>query len=269
MKKSLDQKFEMKSRHGSAYGSGKSKKKIFPRKAESHSSSEISVGARPLLQVANAIAALRNNETRVTSECKGINGKVTMESKVSYPAELVAAFRGLFPASKEYLFQLHQVLTISSSAGGGTLGFVAISPSVASYGEWSALAALFDEVKGVSTSIDLVTNQLTTNAIGVQAMVLALDEQNLSTDPASYLSVYRLSESKTFAASLGDNGSGRHVQSRRFTSRSWCNTATPYSTSPIGGLIGCWVYGNSGIFPASVSAFTASSWTAAMFRNRA
>jgi hypothetical protein len=212
---------------------------------------------------------MRNNETRVTSEVKGLGGKIVMETKTSFPPELVAAFRGLFGAGREYNFQMHQVLTISSSAGGGTLGFVALSPSVASYGEWTALAALFDEVVGLASSIDLCTSQLTTNAIGVQDMVLALDEQNLSTDPASYLSVFRLAQSVTFCASLGTGGSGRHRQVRRLTSRSWCSTTTPYSVSPVGGLIGCWVYGNSGIFPSSIGVFTVSSITVARFRNRA
>jgi hypothetical protein len=191
-----------------------------------------------------------------------------METKTSYPPELLMAFRGLFPAGRTYSFQMHQVLTISSSAGGATLGFVAISPSVASYGEWSAISSLFDEVVGSSSKIDLCTVLTPSAAVPPVDMCLAFDEQDLSSVPASYLSVYRLAESKTFVAQLGTGGSGRHSQSRKFTSRSWCNTATPYSTSPIGGLIGCWVYANSGLFGVSLPAFTASSITVARLRNR-
>jgi len=219
--------------------------------------------------LAEAIRGLRNNETKVTSEVKGLGGKVMMETKVTYPPELVAAFRGLFRSGREYDFQMHQVLTVSSSSGGGTLGFVAISPSVASYGEWSALAALFDECVGVSSQIDWCTLYQSSAFNTVSDMALAFDEQNLSTDPASYLAVYRLAESQTFVSQLGAGGSGRHTQRHRMATRYWCATSTPYSVSPIGGLIGCWVYGNSGLFPTSVGIATISSITRLKLRCRA
>lgn len=232
-------------------------------------SSELFPSYSPSVQVEDAIRGLRNNETRVTSEVKGLAGKISMSTKVSYPAELLAAFRGLFGSTREYDFQMHQVLSVASSSGGGTLGFVAISPSVASYGEWTALAALFDEVKGISTSISWCTLYQPAAFATVTDMVLALDEQNLSTDPASYLSVFRLAGVKTFVSQLGDGGSGRHMQTHRFASRAWCATPVPYSTSPMGGLIGCWVYGNAGLFATSVSIATISSITRARFRCRA
>jgi hypothetical protein len=171
----------------------------------------------------------------------------------------------MFPSTREYEFQMHQVLTVQSSAGLATLGFVAISPSVASYGEWSALSALFDECKGVSSSINWCP--VTAQAI---PMMLALDEQNLSTDPSSFLSVYRLAGSKNWVHQYGDKGNGRHFQSHKFTTRLWCDTAVPYSTSPIGGLIGCWVYANGTTFSTgSVPVAVVSSITVAKFRSRA
>jgi hypothetical protein len=263
------QSFEEKKETRSAWSGPKSKKKSARKGRHSPSKSSVMPSSKSVsLTLLDALNGLRNNETKVTSEVKGLGGKVSQATSISYPPELVAAFRGLFPASREYDFQMHQVLTVSSSAGGATLGFVALSPTVASYGEWSALSSLFDEVKGISSSIDLCTTQLTTNAIGVQDMVLALDEQNISSVPASYLSVFRLAESKTFCAPLGTGGSGRHRQVRRLTPRTWCQTSAPASTSPMGGLAGCWVYGNSGLFPVSIAVFTASSITTARFRNR-
>jgi hypothetical protein len=223
------------------------------------------------LSVSAAILGLRNNESRVVSEVKGLGGKVTMSTKVSYPPELIAAFRGMFGSSRVYEFQMHQVLTVSSSAGGGALGFVAISPTVASYGEWTALQALFDEAKAVYSEINWTTILITSGFTNAD-MVLAFDEQNLTSDPSSYLSVYRLASSKCFVSQLGDAGSGRHFQSHTFATRGWCDTATaspPYSVSPMGGFIGCWVYGNSGLFPTSVAVATISSITVGKFRCRA
>jgi hypothetical protein len=194
-----------------------------------------------------------------------------MDTKVSYPAELVAAFRGLFGAGKSYDFQLHYVAVQTSTAGGGLLGSTTINPAVTSYGEWSALSALFDEVVGVSSQLDWLTlNAPSTTGGGVADMVLAFDEQSIaSSAPASVLAVFRLAESKTFVPDYGDAGSGRHRQTRKLTSRYWCSTATPVSVSPIGGLAGSWSFGNSGLYAASTQVATLFLVTRARFRNRA
>jgi len=215
----------------------------------------------------SAVKALRNNETRTTFEVKSGLGKTTTDSSVVYPSELLAAFRGMFGSSRTYDFQLHQVLTVSSSAGGGVLGFTAISPSVASYGEWSALSALFDECKASSTSIRWGSAILPSST--ASPFHMAVDEQNLNTDPVSYLSVYRIANSKNFTHPQCEGGSGMHKQTHRFASRSWCAVSVPYSTSPIGGFIGCWVYANGSLLPASTAMAIVSSITVGKFRCRA
>jgi len=220
------------------------------------------------LSIAQAVNGLRNNETRVTAEVKGLGGKVTSQTKITYPAELLAAFRGLFGSTREYTFQMHQVLDVVSSSGGSTLGFVAISPSVASYGEWSALSSLFDEVKATESRIAWMSAISLASASNV-TIFLAVDEQNLNTDPASALSVFRLAGSNVFQSLLGEGGSGKHTQSHVFASRSWCDTAVPYSTSPIGGMIGCWVYGNDGLFATSTTIAHVASDTIIRLRCRA
>jgi hypothetical protein len=221
----------------------------------------------PTFTVARAVDALRNNEVRTTSEVKSSLGKATTETKVAFPSELLAAFRGMFGSSRTYLFQMHQVLTVSSSAGGGVLGFTAISPSIASYGEWAALSALFDEAKAVSTNIRWGSAILPSATAAPFQM--AVDEQDLSTDPVSYLSVYRLANSKNFTHPQCEGGSGMHKQSHRFASREWCAVSVPYSTSPIGGFIGCWVYANGSLLPASTAMAVVSSITVGKFRCRA
>jgi hypothetical protein len=220
--------------------------------------------------VANAVAALRNNATTSTVELKG----KFQEVRTVYPPELVTALKGVFGSTREYSFQMHQVLTVQSSAGGSTLGFVAISPTVASYGEWSALQALFDEAKAVSTKLDWVAISAAGAAAGYVpvAMCMAFDEQDLSTDPASTLAVYRLASSRTFVGQFGIGGSGRTAFSHKMASRGWCDTATaspPYSVSPMGGFIGCWVYGNAGLYPVATAVATAFSTTVGRFRCRA
>lgn len=225
-----------------------------PRALVSRGPSIVKTDALP-----TAIACLRNSELKSSTGLK-------------YPADLVAALRGMFSSSRVYKFQLHQALTVSSSAGGGTLGFVAISPSVASYGEWSALAALFDEVKAISTSIkwaSVLVSGGSGGAVTNAPMCMALDQQDLSTDPASYLAVFRLASSREYVSQLGGGGSGLHSQSAVFTTRGWCDTAVPYSTSPMGGMIGCWVYGNGALFPVSTAVAVVSSYTIAAFRSRA
>jgi hypothetical protein len=221
------------------------------------------------MSVIDAVDALRNNETRVVSETKGLAGKMTMETKVSYPAELLAAMRGLFPASREYEFQMHYVTTQTSSAGGSLLGSETINPAVTSFAEWSALSSLFDEVKAVSTSMRFCSLIFPTAALPPLTMVMAFDETLIaSSAPASFLSVFRLAESKSWSLDHGDSGSGCHTQVRKCTSRSWCITATPVSTSPIGGMSGAWVFGNSGLAGASAASATTLMIVRTKLRNR-
>jgi len=220
-------------------------------------------------QVEHAVSALRNNAVVTVVESKSASLGLKSVAKTSYPPELILALRGMFSAQRNYDFQLHQVLDVVSSTGGSTLGFVAISPSVASYGEWSALAALFDEVKALSTSIAWHSTTVVTALGGDPAIALALDQQDLSTDPSSALAVYRLAGSKTFTAALATGGSGKFAMAARFGSRGFCTTAVPYSTSPMGGMIGCWVYGNDGLYPVSTTVAHVFSKTIARFRSRA
>jgi len=229
------------------------------------------IGSSEQTFVTDAVALMTNNAVKVVSEAKG-----RVDVKVQYPVALMEflrnALRGMFSSGREYVIQVHQAGNIQSDAGGGTVGFVAISPSVASYGEWSALAALFDEVKAHSTQLTLACTQTLQVAAGkvMPSMVVAIDEQDLSTDPSSYISVFRLAGSRAFNGMLCTGGSGCQRFSHTFASRSWCDTAVPYSQSPIGGMIGCWVYANNGIWPVvSTQVYTFSSITVVRLRCRA
>jgi hypothetical protein len=213
--------------------------------------------------LSKAVDMLRNNETRLTTEVKGSG----MKTSISYPAELIGALRGMFPASKTYQFELHNIESQTTTAGGGFAGAIALSPSVTSYGEWTALAALFDEVKAVSSKIHFVGTTLANSL--PSPIMLAIDEQNLNTPPATYLTVARLAESQSFHSLDCDFGSGRHSQKRVLASRAWCNTATPYSQSPVGGCIGAWVFANGIIMTPSTTYFVVDFTLVVRLRCRA
>jgi len=218
-----------------------------------------------------AVTSLQNSAVTTVVETKSPNGgKPLMQSKISYPAELLLALRGMFPATKAYRFELHYVTTQTSSAGGSMLGSETINPSVTSFAEWSALSALFDECKAVASTFTWCNLYLPVGAITPCTIVCAFDEQSLaSSAPASYLSVLRLAESYEFHSVYADKGSGRHAQSRVLASRAWCNTATPATASPIGGFAGSWSFGNNDLAPASTSIATTTIRVVGLFRCRA
>jgi len=218
-----------------------------------------------------ALCGLRNNETRVTTEVKLANGKVGSETKVVYAPELLAAFKSMFPSTRTYDFQLHSSFTVSTSAGGAALDVSPISPLATTYGEWSPLSVLFDEVMGVSSTVQYVSILALNGGGGATSvpLCLAFDEQNINAAPTSYTQVYRLAQSKCFQAQLCDHGSGTHVQKHRFASRDWAGTATPAIQSPPAGMVGAWMLANGAVFPASTQVALFNQTVVARFRCRA
>jgi hypothetical protein len=221
-----------------------------PRKLKKQREAKAEVRPRvsPSTQVADAVNALRNSETRLTVEVKGMAGKLSTETKTTYPPELLKGMRSLFGSNREYLFELHNTSQQVTSGGGALAMFQSCSPAVESFSEWSALSALFDEVKLHSSRIEWL-------ALGVYAtqmsMMMAFDEQNLTSVPTSFLQVFRLAGSRGFHGVMCDNGSGRHTRKHKALPRTWCSVATPATQSPLGGMVGAWVYYNGNVGPAS------------------
>jgi hypothetical protein len=187
---------------------------------------------------------------KITKEVKTpILGGLT-STTVEYPKELVAAFRGMFGALKEYRFEMRFVSALSTSGGGALLTAISLSPSVSSYAEWSALSALFDEVKMIGSKI--VCNSVNSvNGASEMPMVIACDHVNLSTNLASTLAVVRLAQSSTFNTTSCIKP---YVKTVKFadSERLWCITGTPYSQSPLGGCVGTWSLGNLSVGSVSV-----------------
>jgi hypothetical protein len=204
--------------------------------------------------VGSALCALRNNEMKITKEVKAptLGGLISGTSctTVEYPKELVAAFRGMFGALKQYKFEMHFVSALSTSAGGAILTAIPLSPSVSSYAEWTALSALFDEVKAIGSKI--VCNSVNSvDGATEMPMAIACDHVNLSTNPASTLAVIRLAQSSTFNTT---SCTKPYVKTVKFadSERLWCITGTPYSQSPLGGCVGTWSLGNLSVGSVSV-----------------
>jgi hypothetical protein len=202
----------------------------------------------------SALCALRNNEMKITKEVKAptLGGLISGTSctTIEYPKELVAAFRGMFGALKEYRFEMHFVSALSTSAGGSLLTAIPLSPSVSSYAEWTALSALFDEVKMIGSKITCNSVNSVDGATEMP-MAIASDHVNLSTNPASTLAVIRLAQSTTFNTTSCVKP---YVKTVKFadSERLWCITGTPYSQSPLGGCVGTWSLGNLSVGSVSV-----------------
>lgn len=190
-----------------------------------------------------AVSGLRNNELKSRGE------------DVGYPKELVTAFRGMFGANKEYSFEIRFVSALSTTSGGALLTALALSPSVSSYAEWSALAALFDEVKAIRTTLTLIgTNGAADNSGAYEMPVqIACDHVNLSSNPASTLAVVRLAGSRSMYST---KDTAPKVLKARLPGRLWCISGTPYSQSPLGGCIGTWSIGNFSIGAGSTQYFS-------------
>jgi hypothetical protein len=224
--------------------------------------------------VQNALCALRNNEVKVTKEVKApsfggiISG--TSVTTVDYPKELVAAFRGMFGALKEYRFEMRVVTALSTTAGGALIGALRLSPSVSSYAVWSAHAALFDEVKAIGSKIVLASTNAPASATTAfeMPMAIACDHVNLSSTPASTLAVIRLADSSTFNTTLCVKP---YVKTVKFagSERLWCITGTPYSQDPLGGCIGTWSYANQSVGGGSTLYLSAITRTYVKLRCRA
>jgi len=224
------------------FSGDKTSKKLGSRESKSSPGVPRTVWVDPL---SSAVSGLLNNETKVMREVKANEGTERLVLSSVYPKELVAAFRGMFSANKEYSFEMRFVTASSTTAGGALLIAIPLSPSVSSYAEWSALAALFDEVKAVETVI-LVNNVNAGNGNVVFEMpcAIACDHVNLSSTPASTLAVIRLAGSTTFSTIMRTTAK---ICKAKFTDRLWCITGTPYSQSPLGGCIGSWSIGNMSI----------------------
>lgn len=182
-----------------------------------------------------------------------------------------ALMRSFFPASKTYRFRLTATLSIGTNGSGATLGFASFSPSVTSYNEWSALSALFDEVKGVKQRLTAITTFGGTSTAIIVPFAIAPDYSNINTTPSSAASVNRLAESEIWAGGLVTTAKGTLVkETRSLSGLDWATVGTPAVQSPPSGMLGQWSFASQIIAGTpSINYFYAFMDCLAMFRMRA
>jgi hypothetical protein len=213
-------------------------------------------------RVLMAISALNNNSTVLVSECKNGSTKT-----ISYNADVLATLRGMFPSDKTYLFQIHTTGTLISSGAGVVATAYSASPSVATYSEWAALAALFDECKLVKSKLGVTSSALLTKAI---PLWIAFDRVNSSSAAPGFGNVQRLAQSKCIQSNAMNGGSARHMQSISISPlRVYAPTSAPSSSVVDLGCNGQWdIVGQDSTAISTIAAYIDIE-NVVRFRNRA
>jgi hypothetical protein len=184
--------------------------------------------------------------------------KVTM-----FDADVLHAMRGLFPAGKEYKFDMVAFTSIGTGSATYIASTLPISPAVATYSEWASLASLFDEVRLVRASLlfiplvgsdgqSLVSSSAT--KVTLSAMVCGVNHDNISSSPASYAAVARLAKSANIIRCIGDTaGTSATLSFKAPRGLVWARTVTPAVQDPPAGVLGSFDFASD---PSSVLSMT-------------
>ncbi len=219
----------------------------------------------PSSDLDGAVRLLMNNrfETKVPSallhaQQRWVEGRmvtVTPDTAIAFEPSALAVVRGMFPPGKQYQFELVLHSRLTSSGAGAYLQFIPFSPGVASYEEWGALSALFEEVR-LDHAEAVLTPQVGSNgqnlesaaAAGVitQAMIIAPNPTNLSSSPTSYSNVTRLAGSRQLAQRVGDDARTQCTSiAFKPQARPFARTAAPATADPPAGCLGSFDIANS------------------------
>jgi hypothetical protein len=195
-----------------------------------------------------------------------------------FDSSVIAAFRGMFAAGKEYRFDLVVSTSVGSTAGGVILQTLAISPAVVSYQEWPALSALFDECNLIESRLLFQTqvgsdgsNLAIAGAVtdlAVHAVCCGPNLENISTTPTSYAAVLRLAGAVQVQRCVSDTSGVTVVKFRCPKNRLWASTVTPATQSPPAGILGSFDLAAQTTVTTSTVYYENVLRTAIVFRNR-
>jgi len=231
------------------------------------SSSEFPPKSPSVDPVMTAVRSLQNNEMKTYVE-EGRFG--TPKLSITYPPELVAGMRGLFSSSRTYDFQLHASGTIASTGGGVINTRISWDSSVVSYAEWTALAALFDEVKGITAQVDITSAFGPTSTAIITQIMIAPDRDGVSGSAPTYTVTQRLAESEPFHIYLMAGKPGVFTKVHKIGSRPFATTAVPGGASGTpAGMIGQFSVASNIVTTATINCLFWALKTRARFRNRA
>lgn len=193
----------------------------------------------------------------------------TGEVKCDFPRELLAMGQSLFPAGRTYDFEIHAAGNIASSGAGALAGQIDWNPGVTTFSEWSALAALFNEVKIVRSQLD-ITSAFGPSSTAIAVQIMLAPNPNAST-AATYTPVQRLPESEPFhCAWVGKTGTGLLTRKHTIPSgRLYAVTSSPAVQSPPSGCWGVWNYASNIAGTVSINYFFYAMKNVVRLRNRA
>jgi len=164
---------------------------------------------------------------------------------------------------------LHNSSTQASVGGGVFLGYLAWGPS--SFNEWTALSALFDETRLLTSYCTWTTAFGPTSSAIIVQVCLAPDFVTNGSAPSGFTAVNRLAESEEFAVHTpGPNGSSTlhklaHVPSRRI----YAPTSAPTSSTIDCGWNGQFSFASNIVTTASINIAFVTLRNIARFRCRA
>lgn len=226
--------------------------------AKPESKSPVSFAIAPLkvalavCPVDTAVRMLQNNASTVVTSLPGGLSEV----KTAFPSELVVAARGLFKANKPYRFRMHGSSTLATIAGGVFNQTISWSPATTTFAEWTALAALFDEVKLERAGM-IITSAFGPQSTGISFQVaIAPDFTTASGSTPSFTTVSRLAESEYIHNyHLGGlEAPGRRHKVARVPARDYATTAAPAGASGmVAGCLGHWAFASNIVGTATIN----------------
>jgi hypothetical protein len=196
---------------------------------------------------------------------------------VTLDAEVVAAMRGMFPPGKVYRFDMVANTTIGASSSGAILQAISISPAVASYGEYSSLASIFDEIRLVTAEMELIPAAnsdglslvSTGTALPLTAIACGVDYTNITSAPTGYNNVLRLPWSANVARTSDDLTGSRVFKMIAPKSLPFARVANPAIQDPVAGCVGAFMVAGSGTaFTPNAIYYTVTLRCVVELRNR-
>lgn len=220
---------------------------------------------KPMMTVQDAVTALNFNKITRTSESKG-----AAISETYYPPELLKGLRGMFSAGRTYDFQIHVSVTMATVGGGVFNTAIAWDPAAVTYSEWTALAALFDEVVLLQAQLDITSAFGPTSTAIIFQVAVAPDLDRSSGSTPTFTAITRLAESEYFHCYNMASKPGVFTKVHRLRRRPFAITSTPGGAAGTpSGCLGQWSFASNIVGTATTNYLFAVLKNTVRLRNRA
>lgn len=230
-------------------------------------------------QVRRAVDMLMNNRTfseppsPLSADERKVGGAPSCAplSLVGFDAQVLGVARGLFPTGKRYNFELHAYTGVQANGSGVFNTRLSWDASVTTFAEFSALSALFDEVKARRCQVDITSSFGPTSTSIIVMCCIAPDNEGTSGATPAFTVVQRLAESEYFHCYLMAGKPGVFTKVHTIDpDRPWAPVATPGGASGTpSGTIGQFSLASNIATTAGITVLFASIKVVYVFRNRA